>query len=77
MKGRRSSVRGVVLPSGRVLVVTGTFCSLPGGGVAFLGLLLPKRRSVRGAAVALEKLLKGRVSVDRLTALRVLRPSSS
>jgi hypothetical protein len=74
---RTSSAVGAGLTSGRGLVVIGTFSSLPGGGVAFLGLLLPRQYCAQAAVVELGKLWSRPVSLARLTSLPVLRASIS
>lgn len=76
-KVRRSSAVGVELPSGRVAVATGTYCSPRGGEFAFRGLLLPNRYCAAVVAVVLGKHWRPRGLVDRLTVLRVIRPSAS
>ena len=77
MKVRRLSARVAVLPSGRVLVVTGSYFSLRGDESAFLGLLLPSVYSARVAAAVHGRRWSRRGLVGRLTALRVLRPSGT
>jgi len=77
MKGRRLSARVVEFRSGRESVVTGICYSLPEGGVAFLGQLLQKLFCVPAVAGAVVRPWSRPVSVDRLTALQVLPPSSS
>lgn len=77
MKGRRLRVRGAGSRSGRGSVAIGTYFSLPGGGVGFLGLLLPRRYFAPAAVAELEKLWKRQGLADRLTVMPVLRPSVS
>jgi hypothetical protein len=77
MKGRRLSAKVVEFRSGRGSVVTGICYLLPEGGVAFLGQLLQSQYCAQGAGVGLERLWSRPVSVDRLTVLSVLPPSSS
>jgi len=61
------SAPGAGLTSGRGSVAIGTFSSLPGGGAAFLGLLLPMSASVPAVGVVLAKLLSRPVSGDLRT----------
>lgn len=66
-----------MLPSGRAVVATGICFSPRGDECAFLGLLLPSRYFARVVAAVLEKRWRRPGLADRLTALRVLRPSAS
>ena len=68
---------GAGLTSGRGSVAIGTFSWLPGGAVAFRGLLLPMSACVPAVDVVPGKLWSRPVSVARLTGLLVLRPGSS
>ena len=58
------SAPGAGLTSGRGSVAIGTFSSLPGGGAAFLGLLLPMSASVPAVDVVRVKLWSRPVSGD-------------
>ena len=58
------SAPGAGLTSGRGSVAIGTFSWLPGGGAAFLGLLLPMPASVPAVDVVLAKLWSRPVSGD-------------
>jgi len=71
------SAPGAGLTSGRGSVAIGTFSSLPGGGAAFLGLLLPMSASVPVAAAGRVKLWSRPVSGDPRTARPARRLSSS
>jgi len=62
------SAPGAGLTSGRGSEAIGTFSSLPGGGAASLGLLLPMSASVPAVGVVLAKLLSRPVSGDPRTA---------
>jgi hypothetical protein len=62
------SAPGAGLTSGRGSVAIGTFSSLPGGGAAFLGLLLPMSASVPVVVVVRVKLWSRPVSGDPRTA---------
>ena len=59
------SAPGAGLTSGRGSVAIGTFSLLPGGGAAFLGLLLPRSASVPAVDVVHGKLWSRPVSEDR------------
>ena len=58
------SALGAGLTSGRGSVAIGTFSLLPGGGAAFLGLLLPMSASVPAVDVVRGKLWSRPVSGD-------------
>ena len=77
MKGRRLSARGAEFPSGQGWEVIGTFSWLPEGGVAFLGLRLPRHASALVADAGPGKRWSRPVSVLRLTECPLLRPSGS
>jgi len=62
------SAPGAGLTSGRGSEAIGTFSWLPGGGAAFLGLLLPMSASVPAVDVVLAKLWSRPVSGDPRTA---------
>jgi len=62
------SAPGAGLTSGRGSEAIGTFSWLPGGGAAFLGLLLPMSASVPAVGVVLAKLWSRPVSGDPRTA---------
>ena len=68
---------GAGLTSGRGSVAIGTFSSLPGGGAAFLGLLLPMSVSVPAVDVVRVKLWSRPVSGDPRTGPPARRLSSS
>ena len=61
------SAPGAGLTSGRGSEAIGTFSSLPGGGAAFLGLLLPMSASVPAVDVVRVKLWSRPVSGDPRT----------
>jgi len=62
------SAPGAASTSGRGSEAIGTFSWLPGGGAAFLGLLLPMSASVPAADVVRAKLWSRPVSGDPRTA---------
>ena len=64
---RISSARVVESISGRGSVAIGTYSWLPGGGAAFLGLLLPRPVCVPDAGAEPERRSRRPVSEDRLT----------
>jgi len=71
------SAPGAGLTSGRGSEAIGTFSSLPGGGAAFLGLLLPMSASVPAVDVVRVKLWSRPVSGDPRTGPPARRLSSS
>ena len=71
------SAPGAGLTSGRGSVAIGTFSLLPGGGAAFLGLLLPMSASVPAVDVVLAKLWSRPVSGDPRIGPPARRLSSS
>jgi len=77
MRDHRWYAGGAACRSGLESVGIGIFYWHPAVAVDFLGPSLPKSYCVQGAGVGLARLWSRPVSVDRLTVLPVLRPSSS